>query len=201
MVFQKTLKERRNSDSFMEVADKISLFKGECNTYYIDDKVKLLVDAGFDYQGKVDVILLTHGHEDHIKYLGAVMSRNPECQVFISLKEVELLNKNGVEVGKQFKGLYEGKTVIDTGKYKLEVIEVPAHTRGSVAFWDGGNKILFSGDTIFKDGIGRTDFPESVPDFMENAVTLLLGLDFELVLPGHGKHFKPEDIEEDKLTT
>jgi len=180
----------------MDVADKISLFEGSCNTYLIDDKTKVLVDAGFDYQGKVDIILLTHGHEDHIKYLGAIMSRNPKCVVYMCIKEVELLSKNGVKIDNRFKALYEGKTVIETGKYKLGVIEVSAHTKGSVAFYDENNKILFSGDTIFKDGVGRTDLPESIPDFMPTAETLLLGLESEIILPGHGQPFKPESAPE-----
>jgi len=179
----------------MEVAEKIKLFQGECNTYLIDDEVKVLVDAGFDYQGKVDIILITHGHEDHVKFLKPIMERNPKCSVFISIKEVELLTSNGVKVDANFKGLYEGKTVIDTGLYKLEVIEVPAHTRGSVAFFDPSKKLLFSGDTIFKDGVGRTDFPESIPDFMNTAVTMLMGLDVDIILPGHGEPFNPNEVE------
>ena len=176
-----------------ELLPKLSLLEGgSCNTYLIDDGIKVLVDAGFDYKGKVDIILLTHGHEDHVKFLSAIMERNPDSEVFVSIKELELLKKSGIEVNDKLKALYEGKTVIETGKYKFEVIDVPAHTKGSVAFWDSENKVLFSGDTIFKSGVGRTDFPESIPDFMDTAETRLLGLDSEIVLPGHGEPFKPE---------
>jgi len=180
----------------MDVADKIKMFVGTCNTYLIDDKIKVLIDAGFDYQGKVDMILLTHGHEDHVTHLKAIMERNPSCEVFINVKEIELLTKNGVKVDARFKALYEGKTIIETGDYKFEVIEVSAHTKGSVAFFDPEKKILFSGDTIFKDGVGRTDFPESLPEFMETAVTLLMGLDTDLILPGHGDPFNPNEVED-----
>jgi len=183
----------------MEVAEKITLLEGgTCNTYLIDDKVKVLVDAGVDYQGKVDMIILTHGHHDHITHLNVIMERNPGCEVFICIKEIELLNSQGVVVDNRFKALYEGKTRIETGIYNFEVMEVPAHTKGSIALWDDNKKVLFSGDTIFKDGVGRTDFPESIPDFLDNATTLLLCLDSEIVLPGHGECFKPPEPEVEK---
>lgn len=179
-----------------QVADKILLFKGTCNTYLIDDGVKVLVDPGFDYTGEVDIVLITHGHADHISALKKVLDRNPDCEVYVHIKDLELLSVNGIEITDKFKALYEGKTTIETGKYKLQVIEVPAHTKGSVAFWDEESKVLFSGDTIFQDAVGRTDFDHSLPDFMENAVAILIGLDFELVLPGHGKPFTPAEMSE-----
>lgn len=175
-----------------QVFDKIFLLEGECNSYYIDDGKKVLVDAGFDFKGKVDVTLLTHCHPDHIKFLRQVMERNPKCDVYLNIKDLLLIEGAGFKIDDRFKALYEGKTVIDSGKYKFEVIEVSAHTKGSVVFWDEKNKVLFSGDTIFKDGVGRTDFPESIPENMDLVVPLLEGLDSEIVLPGHGEAFKIE---------
>jgi glyoxylase-like metal-dependent hydrolase (beta-lactamase superfamily II) len=162
----------------------------------INDGVKVLVDAGCAYDGEVNIVLITHGHHDHVSCLKGILDKNPDCEVYIHIKDLELLSDNGIEITDNFKALYEGKTTIETGKYKLQVIEVPAHTKGSVAFWDEEHKILFSGDTIFQDAIGRTDFPHSLPDFIENAVAILIGLDFELVLPGHGNPFTPDEMSE-----
>ncbi len=182
-----------------EVFDKIKLLTGgTCNTYLIDDEEKILIDAGVNYEGKIDKILLTHGHEKHIKYLKQIIERNPKAEIYVSIKELPLLMKQGFEINDQFKALYEGKTKINTGKYTLEVIEVPAHTKGSVAFWDEKNKVLFTGDTLLKEGAGRTDHPESIPDFMDTAITLLQGLDSEIILPGHGEPFKIEPEIPDK---
>jgi len=177
----------------MDLPDKIKLFEGTCNTYLIDDGVKVLVDAGFDYDGKVDVVLITHGHKDHLSALKAVMERNPAGVVYIDIKDLFLFEEQGFVIDDRFKALYEGKTKIKTGLYNLDVIEVPAHTKGSVAFWDEAKKVLFCGDTIFKEGPGRTDFPESIPDFMDTAITMLLGLEAEIILPGHGEPFKPDE--------
>lgn len=181
------------------VFDKISLLEGSCNTYFIDDKVKVLVDAGFDFKGKVDVIVLTHCHKDHIKFLKNIMTLNPKAVVYLDIKDLLLIEGAGFVIDDRFKALYEGKTKIETGKYVFEVIEVSAHTKGSVALWDEKNKVLFSGDTIFEDGVGRTDFPESIPDNMALVEPMLLGLDSEIILPGHGETFKPESVNESVL--
>ena len=178
----------------MEMPEKITLFGGSCNTYFIDDGIKVLIDAGYDFQGEVDVVVLTHGHPDHTKYLKQIMERNPECEVFINLNDVPLLVSQSFEINDRFKSLQEGD-VVETGKYNLEVIEVPAHTKGSVVLYDKENKILFCGDTVFKDGVGRTDFPESVPEFMDTAINLIIGLDVEKFFPGHGEPFTYEDFE------
>ncbi len=179
----------------MDLPEKIKMFEGSCNTYLIDDDVKVLVDAGYDYDGKVDIILLTHAHPNHIKHLKEIMARNPECEVFLDVKEVSSLAKEGIQVNERFKGLYEGKTKISTGTYTFEVIEVPAHSKGSVAFYDSRAGILFTGDTLLKKGPGSTSMPDSIPDFMDTAVSLLLGLDFKVALPGHGEIFTPEEFE------
>ncbi|MFA5405971.1 MAG: MBL fold metallo-hydrolase [Candidatus Nanoarchaeia archaeon] len=177
----------------MDLPEKIKLFEGTCNTYLIDDKVKVLVDAGFDYDGKVDIVLITHGHSDHLSALKAIMERNQSCIVYLSIKDLSLFEAQGFIIDDRFRALYEGKTKIETGSYTFNVIDVPAHTKGCVAFWDEAKRVLFSGDTIFKEGPGRTDLPESIPDFVDIAIILLLGLDAEIILPGHGESFKPDE--------
>lgn len=67
----------------------------------------------------------------------------------------------------------------------LRTIHTPGHTQGSICLYGGG--MLFSGDTLFRGSIGRTDFPESSPDrIMLSITTRLLELpDETIVLPGH----------------
>ncbi len=178
----------------MDLPEKIKMFEGSCNTYLIDDNLKVLVDAGYNYKGKVDIILLTHAHPNHVKYLKEIMTHNLDCDVFIDIKEIGSLTSQGFVINNRFKGLYEGKTKINTGTYTFEVIEVPAHSKGSVAFFDPKAGILFTGDTLLKKGPGSTSMPDSIPDFMDTAVLLLLGLDFKVALPGHGEIFTPEEF-------
>ena len=67
-------------------------------------------------------------------------------------------------------------------------MEVPGHTGGSVAWIDREDRILFSGDTIMKDSIGRTDLPGGeYDDLIRSIMDKIMGLDGEFtLLPGHG---------------
>ena len=70
------------------------------------------------------------------------------------------------------KDLKEGN-LIEFGDVKLEVFETPGHTPGSIVLLNRKDKILFSGDTLFENGIGRTDFSYSNFKQMQNSLTKL----------------------------
>jgi len=71
------------------------------------------------------------------------------------------------------------------------VIELPGHTPGSIGLYNFSQKILFSGDTIFKDGVGRADFtyssPESLTQSLQKIREKFAGF---RIFPGHGESFK-----------
>ncbi len=182
----------------MELPEKITLLNGTCNTYYIDDGLKVLVDAGADPEKKVDIIILTHGHPDHTKYIQSILSKNPDCEVYLNINDLPLLISQGIKIDDKFKSIQEGE-VIETGKYNFKVIEVPAHTKGSILLFDEEHKIVFCGDLVFKEGVGRTDFPESKPEFLDTALSLVLGLDAEVFLPGHDEIFSKQDLEKNLI--
>ena len=69
----------------------------------------------------------------------------------------------------------------------FRVIHSPGHTPGSICLYNEEEGILFSGDTIFKNGYGRTDFPGGDQQTLFNSIRKLLQLpDETMVLPGHG---------------
>lgn len=73
------------------------------------------------------------------------------------------------------------------GAIELEVLHTPGHTEGSVCLLDKESGVLFSGDTLFADGWGRTDLPGGSDGQMVESLGRLAGLPDELrVLPGHG---------------
>lgn len=116
---------------------------------------------------EINLVLLTHGHFDHIGNID--LFKNAE--IYGSRKDFD---------SQRIKDLKEFEN------NKIKVIETPGHTRGSVCFYLQNQDILFSGDTIFDDGgIGRTDFPNSLPDEMENSLKKLKTFPYEILCPGH----------------
>ena len=117
----------------------------------------------------IDVILLTHNHYDHIENIE--LFKNAE--IYISKKEKLSKNLSNVK---------------DISKLKLDFIKsisTPGHTAGSVSFFIPKEKILFSGDTLFEFGIGRTDLPESLPEKMSNSLKKLYNLKYKILCAGH----------------
>ncbi len=131
----------------------------------------------------VSAILLTHGHFDHV---GAVKNLvlDTDCKVYIH--EAELSQPEQMTAGPlYYTHTYgEGDTLTLAG-LTLRVLHTPGHTPGSVCLL--AEDVLFSGDTLFQDSIGRTDFPGGSFAQMQNSLQRLKALpgDFR-VLPGHG---------------
>jgi glyoxylase-like metal-dependent hydrolase (beta-lactamase superfamily II) len=75
--------------------------------------------------------------------------------------------------------------VIEFGDEGLQVMECPGHSPGGVALFDG--EVVFSGDTLFKQGVGRTDFTYASEDQLKNSLKKLFELpEKTVVYPGHG---------------
>jgi hydroxyacylglutathione hydrolase len=80
--------------------------------------------------------------------------------------------------------LEDGEVVPGTA---LRVIHTPGHSPGSLCLYDEGTGILIAGDTLFRDGVGRTDFPDSDQALLEESLERVLALPPDTrVLPGHG---------------
>jgi len=150
----------------------------------------------------INIILLTHFHYDHIGNISifknaGVYASEEEITDFRKQPFNAVLNENFIE--KIAEG--EGKTkqtyeFIKIGDIKIEpikniniesikAIKVQGHTRGSIAFFMPKGRILFSGDTLFEEGIGRTDLPTSNPEEMENSLKKLRSLDYKILCAGH----------------
>lgn len=84
--------------------------------------------------------------------------------------------------------LNEGDT-ITIGDFVLEVLHVPGHSAGSLCFYNKQANVLFSGDALFKESVGRTDLPGgSHPQLLEGIRSKIFSLmDETIVLPGHGE--------------
>jgi len=157
-------------------------------------------------------IALTHGHFDHIGALGKVkeyfLKKNIDLEIAIQEEDNIYLGESGETVNKQFLnffGFNQNKKYIDymssipqadiflkendiLFNTNIKIIETPGHTKGSICLYSEKEKILFSGDTLFYRGIGRTDFPDGNQATIINSIkTKLFSLPDEItVYPGHG---------------
>ena len=177
----------------------------ETNCYVVADEKTLecaVIDPGSDASTILDYleethlrcrfVLLTHGHFDHT---GAVSDILAETDALLMMHKADV----GVSVGGDFYRFvppadtkyFSDGGVICVGALSFTVIETPGHTPGSVCLQCGeaasGESVLFSGDTLFRDSCGRTDFPGSSTDDMLRSLKRLAQLPGDCeVYPGHG---------------
>ena len=145
---------------------------------------------------KITNILLTHGHYDHILYakavadfFGAKACCHPDEKEMMETPRINfsnLVSRTSVCFSPD-KLLQEGDEIA-VGNGSLAVIHTPGHTPGCVCFYDEKNAKLFSGDTLFLESIGRTDFPKSSTEaIMKSIKDKLFTLPPDVkVYPGHG---------------
>lgn len=141
-------------------------------------------------------ILITHGHFDHVYCLKKMKEKFPSALIMMNKNDMPLLNQvqsqcmmAGVEEIKTpcIDGLLDENTKnLMIGKDNIKVIETKGHSKGGVCYLIGDN--LFSGDTLFKDSIGRCDLFGGDYKEIENSIkNKLFKLDENItVYPGHG---------------
>lgn len=142
----------------------------------------------------VDAIFITHGHSDHIMALEEVR-KEFGVKVYISSDDAEMLKTPssnlsaymGMECSFKQADIFfkDGEKIVVAG-LEFEVFATPGHTRGGVCLLCDG--VMFCGDTIFAESIGRTDLPGgSYKQLLESIKTKILPLPDETqLLPGHG---------------
>ncbi|SDZ86038.1 MULTISPECIES: MBL fold metallo-hydrolase [unclassified Mycobacterium] len=190
----------------------------QCNCYVLAARAgsdAIIVDPGQRAMGRIreildenrltpSAVLLTHGHVDHI-WSAQKVADTYGCPVYIHPEDRFMLTDPIKGFGPRLAQLAFGvlfsepKQVAELdrdgdklylGGITVTVDHTPGHTRGSVVFRvsDGPAELAFTGDTLFKQSVGRTDLPGgSGRDLLNSIVTKLLVLDDDtVVLPGHG---------------
>lgn len=144
---------------------------------------------------KNEGILLTHGHFDHITGISGLLSL-VGGKVYAYETERELMmdpRQNGsvmmgYELAMEPEHLLRDGQVLNIAGMDFKVIHTPGHTKGSCCFYSEKDKILFSGDTIFMESVGRTDFPTgNARELMDSVRNKVLSLPPDVMIyPGHG---------------
>ncbi len=177
------------------------------NTYIVwseGDESCIVIDPGgysdkfkeiFNENGiKPEYILLTHGHFDHIGGIERLKQEYNSKIIIHALDKSMLLDpaKNlSCIVGLDFvqpeadELLFDG-AVVQTGKTKFKVLHTPGHSPGGISLY--GDGIAFTGDTLVKKSVGRTDFADcNFNDLLKSIHDKLMVLpDDTVIYPGHG---------------
>ncbi len=186
--------------------------ENNCNTFFIDGKIPLLIDPGhrhlfnhvvegMERDGKtidhIKCILCTHSHPDHIE---AIDLFDKEILKGISREEYGYLNNGGKEfflatgcrIPQATFKLFLQEGIVKLGDKSLQIIPTPGHSPGSICLYWEEKKALFSGDTVFYMGVGRTDFQGGDIVALADSVERLSRLNVEYLIPGHGQIIKGE---------
>jgi len=179
-----------------------------CNAYFIDGPTRVLIDPGhrglFDHvelglkdlglqTDDIDLVICTHAHPDHLEAVPLFK----EKAVLFTLHASEW--HWATTVGRQMSAsfgidldtfspdffLKEGELSLDG--LEMQVFLTPGHSPGSVCLYWPMQKALFTGDLVFKDGLGRTDLPGGDGALIKESIMRMSRLDVELLLCGHGE--------------
>ncbi len=165
----------------------------------------IIIDPGYygsevkDYLKGLNpiAILLTHGHYDHIMAIDEIKRDYPDIKLyihkndfkFLTMPKLNLSFDKEIPVKIKTEAILLEEGIYKIGNFNIDVINTKGHTKGSILLYLKEEGILFTGDTLFVNGIGRTDFINGSALEMEESLEKIKSLDFDLdiiVCPGHG---------------
>ena len=184
------------------------------NTYLVGNKNKYcflfdpsdVVDSNFILKLKnefkeLKAIFLTHGHYDHFYSLNLLLESFPNCKVFIYKEEKNFLFDENLNLGLSLSGYnyvpfkFESNLILLNDlenvmieDQKIKIFHTPFHTIGSAIYFIKKEKAIISGDTLFKDSIGRSDLPTGDETKINSSLKIFGSFKDEIILcPGHGE--------------
>ncbi|RKX98351.1 MAG: MBL fold metallo-hydrolase, partial [Spirochaetes bacterium] len=182
------------------------MYANNSNTYLIRGEVTTLIDPGhrqfaddlkksIQKDGisleEIKLIINTHLHPDHFeatceftscgalssaffvdeKYLNEIINLFPQLGMDVPEFQIDFF-------------LLEGDLIL--GNKLFKVFHTPGHSPCSISLYVPEDKVLFAGDLIFLQGVGRTDLPYGSGEKLKESIERMAELDLEVILPGHG---------------
>lgn len=197
----------------MRIAEQLYVYfwtdqrENNCNSIFIDGKVPLLIDPGLSQRtdilfakmrtdgidpSKIRLIMCTHCHPDH--FTGVLHFKDRQVRVAISLPEEKFIDeigrpmylKHGLSLPDFKIDFYLKDGELTLGKHDFQILLTPGHSPGSLCVYWPRLKVLFAGDLVFMNGVGRTDLPGGDFQRLRESVNRVSQLPANLVVPGHG---------------
>jgi len=199
----------------------LPLFGGgfEANAFVFSAGKSAVVDAGGDpirvletlkeYSIKPSFFINTHCHFDHIGSLPELLDEFPDAVVVMhELDAAAVRDHLDDRILARLFGrmvplfdvdlVVSGGEVIDLDGIGLQVLHTPGHTPGGISLFERDSKMLLTGDVVFSEGVGRTDFAGGDADALKSSLEFLVGFCSEngvkRIFPGHGQDADPEAI-------
>ncbi len=181
-------------------------FENNCNMYYFGEPLNILFDPGLKHHldlrfnelkndginlDDIRYVINTHSHPDHFE--GSEYFMNRSVPVGMHKDEIVFLN----EVGPQFFAMFgmpfpelKFDLQMEEGEWevngvRLEIYKTPGHSPGSMCVYWPDKKALVCGDLIFRESVGRVDFPGGSGEQLKESIRRMSKLDVEHLLPGH----------------
>jgi hydroxyacylglutathione hydrolase len=153
-----------------------------------------IIHAIAELELKPTILINTHGHVDHVgankdikdKYDIPLCIHEADQKMLASVLQSGLSFLLGSKASPDADRFLRDGEILDIGHQQLEVIHTPGHSPGSISLKSNG--LIFSGDTLFCGGVGRTDLPGGSWKELEKSINerILRFPDDVLILPGHG---------------
>jgi hydroxyacylglutathione hydrolase len=191
-----------------------SMNENNSNTVFIGGEMPTLIDPGHAHLlpqlirqaasdgislTKVDLVIATHGHPDHIEAAmrfrdqGASVAIHEKDDAFVQQIGPAFYQAMGMTMPEFQVDFYLDEGDLILGSKQFRIICTPGHSPGAICIYWPEHKVLITGDVVFKEGVGRTDFPGCSGAALKESILRLADLDVEYLLPGHGDLVKGQD--------
>ncbi|MGR3808569.1 MBL fold metallo-hydrolase [Pasteurella testudinis] len=190
----------------------VTAFQQNCSIVWDEQKTAAIIDPGGEaekliafieeHQLNLQKILLTHGHLDHV---GAAdkLKKHFQVEIYGPHFADKFLFDSLPEQSRRF-GLFEAEVfypdhwlnkegeTVSVGEIKFEILHLPGHTPGHIGFIERQKNVAFSGDVLFYNSVGRTDFPRGDHQQLLSSIRekLFKLNDDMIIIAGHGSATK-----------